>query len=447
MTGSIPIVLERDNVNDETVTLVRWFVAHGEKVELDAQLAEVETSKANIEIHAPQAGYLVQEIPQGAEIAATAIIGYIASSAPTHAAANLLQPAVSQPSVPMVLSAAATPSHGSSASAAMPDFPSAAEYRQRFSPVAAKMMQTHGIPASAFAGMSVVRKQDILNYLNPPTAPSPEPASQPQRYPLAKIAQPFREVPLSKRKRSEAANLGAGMGNAVASSVSVTCFTRGLRRILKATLGSVNPSGVFVYEVSRLLRKYPALNAAYRDAAMLQYEDVNVGFAMDDGRGLKVAVLPQCDRQSLSGILAMLHELSIDYVEDKLTPAQMANPTFTVSDLSGLGVSSFLPLISDGQSAILGVGGEQFAPGSQYGSFTLTLTFDHQLSDGRAAALFLNDLKERLAHYENTAPEVREELVCPRCFRTAADLRDIGAHLVQIAGDQSHLCSRCLAGW
>ncbi|HUV95989.1 MAG TPA: 2-oxo acid dehydrogenase subunit E2 [Acidobacteriaceae bacterium] len=462
MTGSIPIALERDNVNDETVTLARWFAAHGDKVELDALLAEVETSKANIEIHAPKAGYLVQEFPQGAEIPVTAIIGYIAAEAPAHAVVRFTKPTAApsvngpvipqaaQPSAPVAAVAAPSPPIGSSGHAAtVPDFPPASEYRQRYSPVAAKMMETHTIPISAFAGKSVVRKQDILYYLNPPpgSSPAPAPASQLQRYPLARIAQPYREMPLSKRKRSEAANLGAGMGNALASSVSVTCFTRGLRDILKATLGGSNPSGVFVFEVSRLLRKYPGLNAAYREGSMLQYENVNIGFAMDDGRGLKVAVLPDCDQLSLSDILAVLHELSIAYVEDKLKPTQIANPTFTISDLSGLGVSSFLPLISDGQGAILGVGGEQFAPGTPYGFYSLTLTFDHQLSDGRTAGLFLNDLKERLAHYEAMAPEVRSELVCSRCYRTAAELRGLDAHLIQMAGAEGNLCSLCTAGW
>jgi pyruvate/2-oxoglutarate dehydrogenase complex dihydrolipoamide acyltransferase (E2) component len=158
-------------------------------------------------------------------------------------------------------------------------------------------------------------------------------------------------------------------------------------------------------------------------------------------------VLHDCDQKPLSDILPLLHELSISYVEDKLTPAQIANPTFTVSDLSGLGVSSFLPLISDGQGAILGVGGEQFPPDKSYGFYTLTLTFDHQLTDGRTAALFLNDLKERLAHYETTVPEVDSELACQHCYRTAAVLRGIGAHLLQTAGDEGYICSVCLAGW
>lgn len=78
----------------------------------------------------------------------------------------------------------------------------------------------------------------------------------------------------------------------------------------------------------------------------------------------------------------------------------LAGGTFTITDLSGEGVSSFRPLINQGQSAILGVCSEVFAPGGKVGRFDLTLAFDHQLTEGRTAARFLNDLRERLGHHE-----------------------------------------------
>ena len=450
MNAVIPIVLERDNVNDETVTLVRWFVQDGDKVEVDALLAEVETSKANIEVHAPGAGYLVKQFPVGAEIPVSATIGLITAQAPTHegAAKEVEVRKVAAPAVePQPLPLGDTPPqpHATQPAPGI-DLRDATPYPQRVSPLAERMMEQHGIPAAAFAGKSVVRKQDILDYLNPPL-PSTAPQAPAARFKPAKIAQPYSEIPLPKRKRSEAANLGAGMGNAVASSVSVTCFTRGLRGILDAKLGDGNASAVFIYEVSRLLRKYPALNATYRDNTMLQYEQVNIGFAMDDGRGLKVAVLPQCDEMPLQEIAGTLRELTIAYIEDKLTPAEIANPTFTISDMSSLGVSAFLPLISENQGAILGIGGEQFAPGSEYGFYTLTLTFDHQLSDGRTAALFLNDLKFRLSPYEETAEMARPELVCTRCFRSVEELRTLNEHLLRSAESGGYLCTLCAIGW
>jgi pyruvate/2-oxoglutarate dehydrogenase complex dihydrolipoamide acyltransferase (E2) component len=445
MTAAIPILLERDNVNDETVTLVRWFAAHGDRVELDALLAEVETSKANVEIHAPAAGFLAQEFLEGEEVPVSAVIGYIAGEAPAGApGAGRREIAAAAPAVASGAPAAMR-TQPSAASAAGPDFPHATPAVQRISPVALKMMEANGIPAAAFAGRSVVRKQDVLDYLNPPARPAERSSGKVPAFTRSEITQPYKSIPLSKMKRSERANLGAGVENTVSSSVSVTCFTRGFRRIVDSSLGSGSASAVIVYEVSRLLRKVPALNATYRAGAMLQYDAVNLGFAMDDGRGLKVAVLPNCDTLPLNEIVAMLHDLTVAYLEDKLTPAQTANATFTVSDLSGLGVSGFVPLISENQGAILGVGGEQFAPDSATGFYTLTLAFDHQLSNGRAAALFLGDLKSRLASYESVAEKA--EPICSRCFRTASELSAMNQRLLRSAEPDAYLCTVCASGW
>jgi pyruvate/2-oxoglutarate dehydrogenase complex dihydrolipoamide acyltransferase (E2) component len=315
------------------------------------------------------------------------------------------------------------------------------------------MMEASGISASLFAGLSVVRKQDVLDFLNPPVA-TPAPIVSARACPApTKINQPYKEVPLSKMKRSEGANLAAGVANAVSSAITVGCYTRGLRELIDARMDGGNASAVIVYEVSRLLRKYPTLNAAYRNGAMLLYEQVNVGFAMDDGRGLKVAVLSNCDTLSLHQVTERLRDLTVTYLDDKLGVSQISNATFTISDLAGMGVSSFLPLISENQSGILGIGGEQFAPDSRYGFFNMTLAFDHQLSDGRIASLFLNDLKERLQSYENTllgneAKQKREkELCCSRCFRSLSTLKSMDRHLFVLAEPDGYLCTLCAEGY
>jgi pyruvate/2-oxoglutarate dehydrogenase complex dihydrolipoamide acyltransferase (E2) component len=179
----------------------------------------------------------------------------------------------------------------------------------------------------------------------------------------------------------------------------------------------------------------------------MQYDQVNIGYAIDDGRGLKVAVLQNCDTKSLAEITEELRSLVLAYLDNKLTPAQITGGTFTITDLSGMGVSSFLPLISEDQGAILGVGAEQFLPGNRDGCYTLTLAFDHQLSEGRTAALFLNDLKDRLMHYEQAMGEVAaEQPACARCGRTAAELPDAKSFLVQSIVPPGYLCNLCMAG-
>jgi pyruvate/2-oxoglutarate dehydrogenase complex dihydrolipoamide acyltransferase (E2) component len=453
MTLPVPLVFERDNVNDESVVLVRWLAKHGEKVEANALVAEIETSKANIEVPAPQAGYLVWSFPEGTDVPVSTPIGYISAVPPTSgfqlevSSAENPASATSRQIKEEQLVSSARPSRLSGrppAEASMEqEFRTSTPYRQRFSPVAARMMEAHELNAAIFAGKSVVRKQDILDYLNPPAVVMEEAVPARRNIGATKITQPYREIALSKMKRSEGRSLAAGVGNAVQSAVSVTCFTQGIRRDLDARAKNVNTSAIIVYEVSRLLRKYPNLNATYRADKMLQYEQVNLGYAMDDGRGLKVAVLQSCDTLSLQQISAVLRELTMAYIEDKLTPVQISNATFTVSDLSGLGVSSFYPLISENQGSILGVGGEQFPPGSTYGFYTLTLTFDHQLSDGRTAALFLNDLKSRLQGYEETS----KENFCSQCGRTAGQLAERASSLLLSASPEGYICTLCAAGY
>jgi pyruvate/2-oxoglutarate dehydrogenase complex dihydrolipoamide acyltransferase (E2) component len=409
MIATTPILLERDNVNDESVVLVCWHIEHGGKVAAETLLAEVETSKANVEVYASVEGYLQWAFPAGADVPVSSPIGYIStepltggalraptkSSAGNSTAGSMSNGTLAVPTAtPLGPVALVVDTSGAAFVFASP--------RQRISRLAAKMMEEHGLTAGQFAGKFLIRKQDVLDLLNPP-APKPPAvmAQQASALPAAAITQPYTEVPLSKMKRFEGAALAAGVRNAVSSAVVVTCFTRGLRKNLKNhPVETGNLSAVIVYEVSRLLRKYPVLNATHRKGVMLQYDQVNLGFALDDGRGLKVAVFHDADQMSLQQVADELLALTTAYVQNKLTPTQISNATFTISDLSGLGVSDFYPIISENQSGILGVSGEQFAPGSEYGFYTMNLTFDHQLSDGRTAARFLNDLKKRLQVYE-----------------------------------------------
>ena len=106
----------------------------------------------------------------------------------------------------------------------------------------------------------------------------------------------------------------------------------------------------------------------------------------------------------------------------------------------------------EGPGAILGVGAEQFLPGAVHGFFNLTLSFDHQLSDGRTAALFLNDLKSRLLSYEGTiegiqTDGVHQEMSCSQCGRTAQQLAEADQNLLVSALPKGYLCTYCTAGW
>ncbi len=251
----------------------------------------------------------------------------------------------------------------------------------------------------------------------------------------------FRTETLPRAKKIEAKYIRSAYDSTLASVVAVACPTRGFR----AKAGDLAPA-LILFETARLLRKYPTLNAFHRDGTINTYDDVNLGYAIDAGRGLKVAVIRDADRKSVDAIAGELREAIVAYLGDELPVESLSGGTFTVTDLAGEGVASFLPLINQGQSAILGVGGEVA------GHYQLVLTFDHQLSEGRLAARFLNDLKARLAHHEGVlAPSSSpsEMPACARCARTAGELEELGIFLVPTArpgGESRLLCTRCLRG-
>jgi pyruvate/2-oxoglutarate dehydrogenase complex dihydrolipoamide acyltransferase (E2) component len=466
MSAGLPILLERDNVNDDVVILSQWFVKNGERVEEGTLIAEVETSKANVEVMAPKSGYLKWEFTEKADVPYEAPLGWIFDgpvpagdlviASGTGRAAPVAEPKiVAVAAAPRMTQASAAESVPVSAV-----FSASNGYAQQFSRRARELMREHGLAEDKFAGLALVREDDVLAHLNlsplrvdrnangngqAKAVPAPTSSARSTEVPRL----PAKEVALSRMKRSEAQTLAAGTGNAIPSLVSVTCLTRGLRVALQANpIIAGNIGAVIVYEAARLLRKYPAFNATYRPGKMMQYEQVNIGYAMDDGQGLKVAVIEDCDKKSLAEITDELRTLVLAYLENKLTQSQVAGGTFTISDLSGLGVSSFVPLISEDQCAILGIGGEQFLPGSKDGCYTLTLAFDHQLSEGRTAALFLNDLKDRLMSYEaSMSSALKEEPACARCGRKASELPDTKSFMVQSAVPPGFLCNLCVAGF
>jgi pyruvate/2-oxoglutarate dehydrogenase complex dihydrolipoamide acyltransferase (E2) component len=237
--------------------------------------------------------------------------------------------------------------------------------------------------------------------------------------------------------------------------VTVTCPTRGFRAaVARQPAAGDNATAVIVAEAARLLRKYPVFNAYYYDGSIYYYESVNIGIAIDAGRGLKVPVVRDADRKEIAAIAAEIRELVVAYLDERLTVESLAGGTFTVTDLSGEGVAAFHPLIGRGQAAILGICAEVFAAGAVAGSFNLVLGFDHQLAEGRMAGRFLGELRERLAHYEATftgADASRDEE--PRCARCQAGYHELAANghslvqAIQADGSVRPLCKLCFEGW
>ena len=400
MPDVIPVLVPHETVNDETVKLTSWLLPSGEKVQADQLVAQVETSKALLDIHAPADGFLRYQYELGCEIPVGAAICYITAAAdtPLPAPAPLL-PVSSEPHHAMLMAGHAAP-HTRRHAADSGWEPGS--FSSRFSKSAWERLQERGLDPAQFAHLPLVRARDI----DAATPAEDEGMSAPPSRDGVAPGVLLHWDELSRRKLGEIRYLRTARANSLLSSVTVACPTHGWRELLRTVGGTITaPTPIIVFEAARLLRNYPAFNAVCADGRAGYYDEVNIGVAIDYDKGLFVPVVRNADQKSLAEIAEQMWELMYKYLRQELSAEDLSGGTFTVSDLSAEGVVSFAPLINQGQSAILGVGSEIFPVAGAAGSFNLMLAFDHQLGEGRMAARFLNDLAERLKTREGLLRE------------------------------------------
>ena len=152
------------------------------------------------------------------------------------------------------------------------------------------------------------------------------------------------------------------------------------------------------------LQKYPTFNASLdADGANLVLKKYfNIGFAADTPNGLVVPVVRDCERKGVMEIAAETAELAAKAREGKLGPAEMQGGCFTISSLGGIGGTAFTPIVNAPEVAILGVSksalkpvwnGREFMPRLM---LPLSLSYDHRVIDGAAAARFTAHLAQLL---------------------------------------------------
>ena len=340
MPDAKPVRVPQETVNDERVRLVRWRVEEGAPVEPGAVLAEIETSKSVLEVTAGEGGFLRRAASEGDWVPVGGVFCYLTVHADD----------------PVPAAEAGAKTEGPA-----------------FSRKARALLEKEGVDPAAFSGMGMVREEDVRRHL------------------ASASAKGVRREPLSARKRSENAALSGGGANALRSLAALRCSEEAYRRAVeRAPAFEATPSGLILFEAARTLKEFPLFNAYYADGDAAYYDGVNVGFVVDGDRGLRVPVIHSADSKTEDETAREIQDLLLAYHEDELNVERLSGGPFTITDLSGEGVTRFDPLINAAQSAILGVA----AP--EGGSFELCLAFDHRLHEGRSAAAFLHVLKSRI---------------------------------------------------
>mgnify|MGYP001058956290 FL=1 len=219
------------------------------------------------------------------------------------------------------------------------------------------------------------------------------------------------EVPLSRIKKLSGPHLHRSWLNIPhvtqfddADITELEAFRKQEKAAAEKAGVKLTPLAFLVKAAASALREHPTLNSSLNadGSALIMKHYINVGVAVDTPNGLVVPVIKDADKKGIYAIAADLGELSVKARDGKLGPGDMQGGTFSISSLGGIGGTAFTPIVNAPEVAILGVSksstqpvwdGQAFQPRLM---LPLSLSYDHRVIDGAAAARFTTYLSSLL---------------------------------------------------
>jgi len=446
-------------VNDTTLSVVELPFSSGAKVKKGDNILVLETSKTSYDLEAETEGYIQYSCEAGRDYAVGDVIAKIYSEeaealAPVAGKSAPRRPAVTPSSnghEPVIARSIASRPASTRRAAA-----DSWAGEPQFSHEALRLMETAGIGAEVFAGRDLVTGADVRELLQPAaqsqpaarTAPATQPATA-KATPAPLPVDPAKAIvqKLQSAKRREIEYLSEIQSTGLTSTLNTHVDTEGIFLHLNGALAYLKDSllPAILYESSRLLVDYPLLNAYFTGDAVALYKEVSPGFAIDIEKGLKVLKVKDAGQKSIREIEADILQLSGAYLDDALGIEQLSDITFTITDLSAEGIAFFRPLVNKMNSAILGVS----AIDAKLQRCTLSLTFDHRVTEGKYAAGFLRELQQRLESYKGDTGSRYRDISCFKCYKTLKE--DLGGtgfvRCITPEGKEGYVCQSCIKGF
>ena len=212
---------------------------------------------------------------------------------------------------------------------------------------------------------------------------------------------PVETLPLSRIKKLSGANLARNWAMIPhvtqfdeADITDMEAFRKDMGNELKADGVKLTPLAFPIKAVVAALKKYPEFNASLDGDQLVLKQYYHVGFAADTPNGLVVPVVRDADQKSLIELAQDTALLAKKAREGKLLPTEMQGGCFSISSLGGIGGTAFTPIINAPEVAILGVSKSEIKPKWDGQAFAprlmlpLSLSYDHRVIDGAAAARF-----------------------------------------------------------
>ena len=443
-------------------TITKWLKKPGDKVERDEPLFEISTDKVDAEIPSPSAGVLKEiKVGEGQTVPIQTVVGVIdaagsavAAPAPAPAPAKSQAPAPARvpvtapPPAPTPVSRPAAPIAVSSTSA-MTAAPASSGERIHSSPLVRRMAKEHGIDLSTVAGTGAggrISKQDIeavigaaggapaaaaslvsIPAARPVLVPSsPVPAAAPgasgaQTHVALETAVPREKIYFGNYEVQPMSAMRQRIAEHMVASKHVSPHVYSVDEIdmTKVAVLRAKAKGEFEkrYETKLTfmpffvkaavagLRAFPTMNASLDGTNVVIHKDINIGIAVALDWGLIVPVVKNADEKNLLGIQRTMNDLAERARSKKLKPEEVQEGTFSITNPGVFGGLFGLPVISQPNVGILGLGAIEKRPVVVDDAIAIrsmcyvTLSYDHRVVDGAIAHQFLHKVKETLENW------------------------------------------------
>ncbi|HUR20609.1 MAG TPA: dihydrolipoamide acetyltransferase family protein [Vicinamibacterales bacterium] len=420
-------------------TIVRWIKKVGDAIDRDEPLFEISTDKVDAEIPSPGAGVLLEIMVKEGETvpvnSVVALIGAAGEKAAAPGSAATAPPSSQADGSSAPASAAPAPTAAESAPVATTPAPPApaepandleSRLRTKSSPVVRNIAKEHGIDIRQLNGTGIsgrVTKKDILSFVESGGAAKAAPAPQPSAAVAAPVAKSVftpgenvRVEPMGIMRKKIAEHMISSIRTSphVYSAYEVD-FGKidEIRKKRKAEFEAAGAKLTYTAFIAKAtvdtIRQFPFSNASIDGDNIVFKRDINLGIAVALDQGLIVPVIKNADERNMLGICRAIQDLSGRARTKQLKADEVQGGTFTITNPGIFGAVFGLPIISQPQVAILGVGSvdKRVVVVNDMIAIRpmcyLTLGYDHRLIDGADAGRFLQALKDRLQDFDESS--------------------------------------------
>ncbi len=434
--SSGPVEIEVPDIGDfKEVEVIEVMVAVGDTIKPEQSLITVESDKASMEIPASQGGVVKEvKVKVGDKVAKGSVVVVVEGGAGAAPAAKSEAAAAPAPQAQAKAEAApaapAAPAARPAPAAALEDANLKPGQLPHASPSVRKFARELGVNLSKVKGTGPkerITADDVRGFVKQALSAAPAAAAGGSADGAALGLLPWPKVdftkfgpieakPLSRIKKISGANLHRNWvmiphvtNNDEADITDLEALRVTLNKENEKSGVKVTMLAFLIKAVVAALKKFPEFNASLDGDNLVLKQYYHIGFAAETPNGLVVPVIRDADKKGILQIAQEMTDLSKKARDGKISPAEMQGGCFSISSLGGIGGTSFTPIINAPEVAILGVSrsshkpvwdGKQFVPRL---IVPLSLSYDHRVIDGAAAARFNAYLGALLADFRRIA--------------------------------------------